>query len=476
MTFRQTVVRWLLGLISLCLASVAGASPALGQIADFITDEMAASNVPGMSYGHVRDGEVASGQAGVLEAGQQAPVANDTLFLIGSISKSFTALGVMQLVEAGEVSLDAPVQTYLSEFEAQSGGEITIRQLLSHTSGYSTYQGNVWQGEPSMEADVLERRAQSLAQTPPAYPRQARWEYSNANYIILGRLIEEVSGQDYAGYVEENILRPAGMADSYVIGGSASGRLAVGHRPWFGGRRAISDDLTGRGSGPQGGVVASARDMATYMALMMNGEDDILSADGKTLMMQPANNISPNYGFGWELNEERGLVFHTGSNPGYEALVTMIPAQRQGAAVLLNANSGTGFGETRNLRFGVSAMLLGLDHQNQPPSNFDRATFLIFMILPVLFVIGIVWAWLKRESIRTKRGWRGYAGIWARVVIGVTIAGAAIFMVPRVVGAPLSAIRVFQPDIALGIMVTAALSLIWAFTRMAIRYWPKRTT
>ena len=147
--------------------------------------------------------------------------------------------------------------------------------------------------------DELARRVDRLAAVTPAYEPGERWEYSNANYEILGRLIEVVSGQDYQTYVAANILEPVGMEHSFVADGEIHESMATGHRPWFGTKRPLPENATDRGTAPQGGIVASASDLARYMQMMMNGEDDVLSAEGKALMMRPASAASPFYGFGW---------------------------------------------------------------------------------------------------------------------------------------------------------------------------------
>ena len=113
----------------------------------------------------------------------------------------------------------------------------------------------------------------------PAHAAGERWEYSNTNYVILGRLVEVVSGQDYQDYVTSHILQPVGMAHSFVSDGEVHESMATGHRPWFGTKRPLSENATGRGIAPAGGIVASVSDLALYLEMMMNGEDDVVSAE-----------------------------------------------------------------------------------------------------------------------------------------------------------------------------------------------------
>jgi CubicO group peptidase (beta-lactamase class C family) len=101
-------------------------------------------------------------------------------------------------------------------------------------------------------------------------------------------VIEVVSGQEYQSYVTANILEPVGMENSFVADGEIHESIATGHTPWFWTKRPLAEKTTDRGTAPQGGIIASANDLARYMQVLMNGEDDVLSAEGKAQMMRPA--------------------------------------------------------------------------------------------------------------------------------------------------------------------------------------------
>ena len=127
----------------LAIVPISLSASALPQaVEDFFTAAWPESGAPGLAYAVIDKGKVAAGARGTTLASGGEPVTPDTPFLIGSVSKSFTALAVMQLVEAKKLDLDAGVGTYLGAFAGQPSGAITLRQLLSHTSGYSTVQGN----------------------------------------------------------------------------------------------------------------------------------------------------------------------------------------------------------------------------------------------------------------------------------------------------------------------------------------------
>ena len=203
--------RWLWLLVCVpCTVLQAGAPQ--GSIKAFIDHEMPASGMPGVAYAVVADGRITSmGARGVARLGGDRRITPDTPFLLGSISKSFTALAVMQLVEAGKVDLDARLSVYLHGFAGRPAGAITIRQLLSHTSGFSTRQGNTAPARRTHGMDALAERVEQLHAVTPAYRPGERWAYSNINYQILGRLVEVLSGQSYQAYVTTHILQPLGM-------------------------------------------------------------------------------------------------------------------------------------------------------------------------------------------------------------------------------------------------------------------------
>ncbi len=402
--------------------------------------------------------------------GGDTDVTADTPFLTGSISKSFTALAVMQLVEAGEVDLDTELAQYLDGVSGRPAGAITIRQLLSHTSGFSTLQGNASHTDASGDKDQLARQVDGLVDVDPAYQPGERWEYSNANYQILGRLIEVVSGQDYQAYVTDNILEPVGMDNSFVADGEIHDSMATGHRPWFGTKRPLPENSTSRATAPLGGIVASADDLALYLQMMMNREDDVLSAEGKTLMMRPASAMSPSYGFGWYLDGTKGTVEHSGLSPGFETLATMIPSERKGVVVLVNANSGIGFGETTHLLNGITARAVGLDYDDEGSQWPRKTLFIGLVLLPISYLLSMIWAWFHRHEIRAKSGLSGRFSLWFPLLTTLAAAWVILWLVPNLLGAPLATISLFQPDLGLTLIAGAVFGVLWAVCRLGVAY------
>ena len=461
-------MHWIYGFIVLLFASQAQARQPTASIDAFIAEELPASGAPGIAYAVVDGNDVHTGAQGMLVDGGEDQITPDTPFLIGSVSKSFTAVAVLQLAEAGQIDLDDEIAQYLPIFADGPSGQITIRQLLSHTSGYSTVQGNMIHEDRSRSPGELAEHVARIAEWDLAFSPGERWEYSNANYHILGLLIERESGQGYAAYVQTRILMPLGMENSFVADGGPPRASAIGHRPWFGGHRPYPLDRTQRVGAPAGGVYSSVNDLAVYMAMLLNGEDDIISAENKAVMLRPAGDVSPFYGLGWFVDSQAGTVFHGGLVPGSESLLTLVPSDRSGVVILVNANSGIGFGETHRLRNGITALALGFDYEGEGSRTWQRIAYLSVVTLPLIFAISIVWAWWSRAALRAKSGGFGQFSLWFPLLATGVMAWLLMFQIPQLFGGTFWTILLFQPDIGWSMMVAAITGPCWAIFRLLV--------
>lgn len=176
-------------------------------IDQIIETEMRAMQIPGLAVAIVSGSEpiYLKGFGKINDAGDE--VTEKTAFIIGSSSKSFTAMAIMQMAEAGALNIDDPVLKYLPEFKAvKNADEVTIRQLLDHTSGFSTYEGmKVFNGKAgeSLSQFLKKLHRFSLSRKPGA-----SFEYSNLNYVLLGAIVEVVSGMPYEAYLTHNLFEP----------------------------------------------------------------------------------------------------------------------------------------------------------------------------------------------------------------------------------------------------------------------------
>ena len=193
------------------------------ELTTFIASQLRVSQVPGLAVGIVRRDRIVYLRGFGTTTGRG--ITPQTPFLIGSLSKSFTALAVMQLVEAGQLDLDAPIYQYLPWFrlgDVEASRTITVRQLLNQTSGLPTSAG------------FFTPDADSLGKTELAHPVGQVYQYCNLNYQILGLLIEAVTGQTYAAYVQEHLLDPLQMRDEVMAHIFCTGcDVACCHTPIF---------------------------------------------------------------------------------------------------------------------------------------------------------------------------------------------------------------------------------------------------
>src|SRR5215208_2368427 len=258
------------------------------EIAAHIARQMEWLNIPGAALAIVEGREIAHLRGfGRARPGGEAPTPH-TPFFIGSLTKSFTALAVMQLVEAGKIELDAPVQRYLTWFrvaDPQASAQTTVRHLLNQTSGLPTSSGLRPLTDFDDSPSASERQARALSTLELIRPVGSAWEYCNMNYNLLGLIIEAASGESYEAYVQNHIFAPLQMTHSYTSQAEArENGMTVGHRYWFAIPFAEPNLLMPRGSLAGGELISSSEDMARYLIAHLNeGRYDstqILSAAG----------------------------------------------------------------------------------------------------------------------------------------------------------------------------------------------------
>ena len=332
---------------------------------------MSTANVPGVVLALIRDGKIVLEKGyGFRDLATTAPVTPATLFNIGSISKSFTALGIAQLVDEQQVDLDTPVVKYLPDLrlsDAQAQQAVTFRQLLSHSSGLPADAQWPPQVPPTREGIVAE-----FATMPVTAPPGTRFQYCSRCIVLAAYILERITGQSWEAYTRAHIFKPLAMTTA-AFGpqglekapdhaqpyrhDAGSGEVSV---PW--GRLQYLDPL-----GPGGGIDASVDEMARY-ALLQLGDgvisgDRLVSAQMMAELHRPEIAVGADWGapalfqnlhyaLGWFTADIRGahLVYHNGANPGYRASIFLVPSASAGVVVLTNGESDA-FTETatRNL-------------------------------------------------------------------------------------------------------------------------------
>jgi CubicO group peptidase (beta-lactamase class C family) len=301
--------------------------------------------VPALSIALWQRGKLYTAAAGVLNVERAVPASTDTLFMIGSISKSFTASLIMLLVDEGRLDLDVPIRHYLRDFHVASPEAvrtITARHLLSHTSGLETdiYPDDLWeQGNPI--ARYLDR-CFLLPQVHEQFGK--RFSYSNVGYVAAGRVVEVLTGMPWAQAIDERIYAPLGMRTSVSSSlQTPSYSMAMGHMydpAGGGGWRKAADCYRPRGNAPAGSALAmSAADLVKFGRAHLNGgrsETGQAWLSGKSVKAMQAMQIElpgatslfeNGWGVGWSLsNYDSVMSFgHGGGRRGYQALLQIVP-------------------------------------------------------------------------------------------------------------------------------------------------------
>ena len=398
----------------------------------------------------------------------------DAPFGGGSLSKSFTAVAVMQLVEQGAVDLDAPASRYAPGYDVPD--EVTVRSLLNQTSGFGAYDS------------LAEAADGELGETFGAF------SYANANYDLLGRVVEGASGEDYACYLDEHVLEPLGMASTTADPARAEALgMVPGHRDWFGlpvadGFRHAQGD--GAWGGPASGYVASSvRDMASYLRMYLNGGMGdgarVLSADSVRRMFLdrvPDPEGDTYYGMGWtsfSWDDGELVLSHDGQVENYTASMCLLPERGIGIVALSDANDNAG----GNIRFfdlvgGVVSVAIGGTGQPMDDAwtwawrqrvDVLYASALLLAVSPLL----LTGRWRRRLSAACRGGVapivraRSLRMLLVRGVLLHVALPACILALPFVWGVPWRDLLTFSPDVSTVLLASAGLLVVAGAVRLA---------
>lgn len=376
-----------LGVLLIPMAGVlAQSDTASDDIDAFVQEQMERLDIPGAALAIVRGDEIVhlEGYGVASDAGE--PVTPQMPFLLASLSKSMTAVAVMQLVEAGQVELDAPIQEYLPWFMPET--PITVRQLLNQTSGLDEGRGYERNLDPDGE-DALETSIRRLAATELNHPPGAAFEYSNSNYDVLGLLIETVSGQSYGTYMKEHVFEPLAMTNTFSsLEAARAAGMSSAFYPFFSRQTSVDGTVPySRATQPSSGIIGSAEDMAHYSMMHLNSgrfrDTQLLSSTSvETLHSASAvtADTSVQYAMGWAVWEfEDAPPDDTGAPPrslshggdwlGYNHLMLLIPEHRLGVVWLTNSHDGTISSAFSNVAFDVALLALGQEAQRYPPQE-----------------------------------------------------------------------------------------------------------
>ncbi|MFJ4651611.1 serine hydrolase domain-containing protein [Nocardia sp. NPDC088792] len=353
---------------------------ALSKIVESIATEY---GIPGVAVGVWVDGKEIHAAYGVTNIEAPVEVDSDTVFAIGSVSKTYTTTALLRLVADGKVDLDAPVRQYIPELvlaDEHTAATITIRQLLNHTAGFDwSVINDMGEGD-----DALAEFTASLSELPLIAAPGERASYSQAGFNLLGRVIEKVTGRTFENAVEDLVLAPAGLSETFYSRDAVmTRRFAVGHERQEDGTLSVSRQWKGnRANNPGGGAGASVSELLRWARLHLNNGHagngtPVLPADLVHLMQQPtvnlrASSLGDAIGLCWFLRDVDGVrtVGHGGSGFGQFAELLLVP-ERNFALVILSNASPEGIPTNLAILRWALERYLGVIDKDPEPIAFD---------------------------------------------------------------------------------------------------------
>jgi CubicO group peptidase (beta-lactamase class C family) len=303
--------------------------------------------VPGAALGIYDSGVEHTEGFGVTSVENPLPVNPDTIFQIGSITKTVTATAIMVLSERGMLDLDEPVRNYLPDLrlaDEEVARKVTTAHLLTHVGGWV---GDVFE-DTGCGDDALGKIVKRLADTPQLTPLGEVWSYNNSGFYVAGRVVEVVSGKVFEVAVRELILSPLGMDGSFFFAGEVmTRRFAIGHlvrdgepsvsRPW----------ALPRNFAPAGGLASSAKDQVRYARFHLGGVRDDTEILGELSLRRMRRARVPGegddeQGLAWKLSEVGGsrFVAHSGDTIGQNSTLWIVPENDFAFVLLTNADRG----------------------------------------------------------------------------------------------------------------------------------------
>lgn len=328
------------------------ASDAFRAVAMVMAQALPKLGIPGAALGIVKDGKVETAFFGSRDVLSQQPVTADTLFQAGSITKTYTATALMRLVEQGQVDLDAPVRTYLPALKLMNepaAAGVTTKNLLTHT-------GDWWGDSITDTGDGDDAISRFVAEKLPTFPQLAPlgslFSYNNTGFVLIGQMLEMLTGQPYRAAVQSLVLDPLGLTGSLFASDAVIARPhALAHRADRTGTNLAGAFFLPRNLEPAGGLFTTLGDLLTYVQFHLgdgtaNGVpvlqratlDRMQTPTGVRLTTLADQEVA----LPWlTIPSSKGLILdHPGDTFGQHAELIFLPDQQFALAILTNANTG----------------------------------------------------------------------------------------------------------------------------------------
>jgi len=296
---------------------------------------------PGAALLIMKDGQVLVRKAyGLADLELGVPLEPDMVFEIGSMTKQFTAVSILMLMERGQLSLSDPITKFLPDYPTR-GKTITVEHLLTHTSGIQSYTDMAaWR--PLMRKDMgLTELIGIFKDQPMLFAPGERWRYNNSGYILLGAIIEKISGLTYEAFLQKNVFDPLGLKHTFY--GSASRiipRRASGYGPGAGGAFLNAEFISMTQPYAAGSLLSSVDDLSAWNTALLAGK--LIKRETLERAWTPsklADGTSTNYGYGWGVSEYEGhrMIQHGGGIPGFTSDGILFPEDKLCVIMLTNS-------------------------------------------------------------------------------------------------------------------------------------------
>ncbi len=427
--------------------------------------------IPGASLGVVQNGEVTYKQS-FGKQGNGEPVTNQTLFTIGSVSKPLTSLGIMKLAEKGDIQLDEPIDSYISFDYGQSDSryEITIRQLLSHTSGIGTYEGLQIADQNLRRKEAIAEAVEELEPVELTAEPGEIHQYSAANYLLLGKIIEEVSGIPFAEYMQKEVFASLGMDRTFATYSEAEkSGYQPGHQSWFG--NPVKSDLWFDDSGAPYGYMASTLDDMTTFITRLADQENLLSEPYLTMYFSPEVHRKEDYyyGLGWRMNTngDDPFIFHGGETPDTRAELFISHSKDYAFVLLTNKNNFSEVMQTVHMKEGIRSIIEKQEMVPLPETSYKMQwlTLSVTAFITLLSLLNLIR--LARKKVIHQRIWFGLA------VFSILVAILLIPILVTIFKAPWHTIVAYGSDVAILFNVLIAVLLTNGILSFAILGWIK---
>ena len=341
-------------------------------LAQFVAAKAKEFDVPGIAAGVWAEGREFFACHGVTSIDNPLPVEQDTLFVLGSVTKTYTATAIMRLVEAGRVELDAPVRRYVPELrlpDEEAAAQITILNLLNHTAGLDTRMVfDSGEGD-----DALAREVAKMADIALIGAVGGRASYSQLGYNLLGRVIENVTGQTYEAAIASLVFEPAGLVNSVFTAGAAiTRRFAVGHNLGEGTLKVARTWKDTRGNNPGGGLASSVSDQLRWARFHLGGAALARRMQEPTVNLH-GSTLGDALGLAWFLRDTGGVrtVGHGGSTNGQFANLLLVPERNFAVMVMSNAGPDSGLALNQAVVRWALEHYLGVVERDPEPLPYD---------------------------------------------------------------------------------------------------------